>query len=79
MVVAGERDADSRALDDVPAIRDDGFQHALSHSEPTELEPVDDPAGNPDEDDDADLQPDGYAGRGRCARREEDDRRVVAG
>ena len=78
MSAPGQCDADSHPLDDVAPICDGCFERALSHAEPTELEPADDPAGDSDDHDDADLHPHGHAGGARRARREEDDRSVIA-
>jgi hypothetical protein len=74
-----EGKAQAHMLDDVASIHDHRFEHAPSQLELSELEAVDDPAGDPHEDDNADLHADRNSGGTRRLRHEQDERRVIAG
>jgi hypothetical protein len=79
MTAARQRDAYTRVFDDIASVRDGGFEHATSNPERADLEAMHDAAGNPDEDDDSDPHPDSHACRTRRLRREQHERRMIAG
>jgi hypothetical protein len=78
-ITARQRDTHPRAFGGVPAVRDGGLEHAVARSERPELEAMHDPAGDANEHDDADLHPDRDAAATPWLRREQHERRMIAG
>ena len=74
-----ENDSHALVLEHVASVRDDELEHATPSSERPELEAMHDPAGNPDEDDHSDPHPNCDAGATRRLRREQHERRMIAG
>jgi hypothetical protein len=79
VTAAHQHDSRACTLDHVASVRDDELEHAMPNFERSEFEAMHDPAGNPDEDDDSDPHPDCDAGSTRRPRREQHERRMIAG
>ena len=79
MPIAQEADPHVLALDDVASVRNDELEQATPSSERSELEVMHDPAGDPDKDNDSDLYPNCHARGTWRLRREQHERRMIAG